>query len=77
MNQPPLMKIQKTAASLRQQVLEGLRNAIISGGTEPKSTEISGKHSIFTHFLLDIFETNEEPYITSRQLFDKLLGKMT
>ncbi len=35
MNQPPLMKIQKTAASLRQQVLEGLRNAIISGQLPP------------------------------------------
>ena len=53
------------------------RNAIISGGTEPKSTEISGEHSIFTHFLLEIFETNEEPYITSRQLFEKLQAKMT
>ena len=53
------------------------RNAIISGGTEPQTSEISGKHSIFTYFLLEILENNEEPYITSRQLFEKLLSKMT
>ena len=53
------------------------RNAIISGGTEPQTSEISGKHSIFTYFLLEILENNEEPYITSRQLFEKLQAKMT
>ncbi len=31
MSQPALSKVQKTAASLRQQVLEGLRDAIVSG----------------------------------------------
>jgi len=31
MSQPPFSKVQKTAASLRQQVLEGLREAIVSG----------------------------------------------
>ena len=35
MSQAPLVKIQKTAASLRQQVLEGLREAIISGRLAP------------------------------------------
>lgn len=35
MNQPPLPKVRKTAAFLRQQVLEGLRNAIISGQLPP------------------------------------------
>lgn len=35
MSQPPLMKVQKTAASLRLQVLENLRNAIISGQFPP------------------------------------------
>ncbi len=53
------------------------RNAIISGGVAPKTNEISGAHSVFTYFLLDILENNEEPYITSRQLFEMLLGKMT
>ncbi len=53
------------------------RNAIISGGAEPISNEISGAHSVFTHFLLEILENNEEPYITSRQLFEKLQAKMT
>ncbi len=53
------------------------RNAIISGGAEPISNEISGAHSVFTHFLLEILENNEEPYITSRQLFEKLQATMT
>ncbi len=53
------------------------RNAIISGGAKPRSSEISGMHSVFTHFLLEILETNEEPYITSRQLFEKLQTKLT
>ena len=35
MSQPALSKVQKTAASLRQQVLEGLRNAIVSGQLPP------------------------------------------
>ena len=35
MSQPPLLKVQKTAASLRQQVLGDLRNAIISGRLPP------------------------------------------
>ena len=35
MSQTALMKVQKTAASLRQQVLEGLRNAIVSGELPP------------------------------------------
>ena len=53
------------------------RNVIISGGAEPIANEISGSHSVFTHFLLEILENNEEPYITSRQLFEKLQAKMT
>jgi hypothetical protein len=53
------------------------RNAIISGGSEPQSSALSGKNSVFTYFLLDILETNEEPYITSRQLFEKLQAKLT
>ena len=35
MSQPPLLKIEKTAASLRRQVLERLREAIISGRLVP------------------------------------------
>jgi DNA-binding GntR family transcriptional regulator len=35
MSQVALIKVQKTAASLRQQVLEGLRNAIVSGELPP------------------------------------------
>jgi len=35
MSQPTLIKVQKTAASLRQQVLEGLRNAIVTGQLPP------------------------------------------
>jgi GntR family transcriptional regulator, trigonelline degradation regulator len=35
MNATPKIKVQKTAASLRQQVLEGLRNAIVSGELPP------------------------------------------
>jgi len=35
MSHPALMKVHKTAASLRQQVLEGLRNAIVSGQLPP------------------------------------------
>jgi DNA-binding GntR family transcriptional regulator len=35
MSQPALTKVTKTAASLRQQVLEGLRNAIVSGQLPP------------------------------------------
>ncbi len=35
MNQPALRKVHKTAASLRQQVLEGLRDAIVSGKLPP------------------------------------------
>ncbi len=53
------------------------RNAIISGGWEPKANEISGAHSVFTYFLLDILETNEEPYITSRQLFEMLQTRLS
>jgi len=35
MNPLPKIKVQKTAASLRQQVLEGMRNAIVSGQLPP------------------------------------------
>ncbi|HSG66709.1 MAG TPA: GntR family transcriptional regulator, partial [Gammaproteobacteria bacterium] len=35
MRQAPLVKINKTAASLRQKVIESLRAAVISGGLSP------------------------------------------
>ena len=46
-------------------------------GTSAAAQHSETLYSVFTHFLFEILETNEEPYITSRQLFEKLQTKLT
>jgi uncharacterized caspase-like protein len=49
------------------------RKMITSGVQTPKATDDGlGEHSVFTDSLLTILEGNQESYITSKQLYDKL-----
>ena len=52
------------------------RKLIISGSLEPLVASISDDHSVFVYFLLESLIENEEPYITSKQLFDRLSRKI-
>ena len=53
------------------------RKLIISGGLEPQRAAISKDHSVFAHFLIEALVENQDPYITSKQLFDRLSRKMS
>ena len=48
------------------------RKMIASGVSTPTSNESSGGHSVFAWELVAILEQNQDPYITSQQLFDRL-----
>ncbi len=48
------------------------RKMIASGVSTPTSNEGSGGHSVFAWELLTILEENQDTYITSQQLFDRL-----
>lgn len=52
------------------------RKLIISGGLEPQLASISQDHSVFVYFLIEALVENKDPYITSKQLFDRLSRKM-
>ncbi len=53
------------------------RKLIISGGLKPLLAPISADHSVFVHFLIEVLVENQEPYITSKQLFDSLSRKIS
>ncbi len=53
------------------------RKVISSGGTEPVADAGSGGHSVFAYFLIKALEENTKPYITSFQLYDRLVRAVT
>ena len=53
------------------------RKVISSGGTEPVADTGTGGHSIFSYYLLKTLRNNVKPYITSFQLFDRLVKSVT
>ena len=48
------------------------RKMISSGVATPTADDKSGNHSVFAYSLLKVLRENREPYITSKQLFEKL-----
>ena len=52
------------------------RKLIISGSLEPLTASISKDHSVFVYYLLELLTANRDPYITSRQLFERLKRKV-
>ncbi len=52
------------------------RKMISSGVSKPTPNDRSGGHSVFADELVKILEANQEPYITSQQLFDKLTQRI-
>jgi len=53
------------------------RKVIASGGTEPVADAGSGGHSIFAYYLIKTLNNNTKPYITSFQLYDRLVRAVT
>ena len=53
------------------------RKMIASGVTTPVANQASGNHSVFTFALLKVLRDNQDPYVTSKQLFDRLLHVMS
>lgn len=53
------------------------RKVISSGGTEPVADSGSGGHSVFAYYLLKALRENEEPYLVSFELFNKLVRAVT
>ena len=52
------------------------RKLIISGSLEPRTETISKDLSVFAHFLIEVLSENKDPYITSRDLLERLKRKM-
>lgn len=52
------------------------RKLIISGTLEPLVVPLSEDHSVFVHFLLKVLTENKDPYITSRNLLERLKRKV-
>ena len=53
------------------------RKVIASGGTEPVADSGTGGHSIFAYYLIKTLQENTKPYITSFQLYDRLVRAVT
>ncbi len=53
------------------------RKVIASGGTEPVADFGTGGHSVFAYYLIKTLEDNMKPYITSFQLYDRLVRAVT
>ena len=53
------------------------RKVITSGGTEPVADFGTGGHSVFAYYLIKTLEANKKPYITSFQLYDRLVRAVT
>ena len=53
------------------------RKVIASGGTEPVADAGSEGHSVFAYYLIRTLTNNKKPYITSYQLFEKLVRAVT
>ncbi len=53
------------------------RTVISSGGTEPVADAGSGGHSVFAYYLLKALRDNDQPYVTSFELFNKLARAVT
>ena len=52
------------------------RKLIISGSLEPQTETISKDLSVFAHFLIEVLSENKDPYITSRDLLERLKRKI-
>ena len=52
------------------------RKLIISGSLEPRTEAISKDLSVFVHFLIEVLSENKDPYITSRDLLERLKRKI-
>ena len=52
------------------------RKMISSGVSKPTPNDRSGGHSVFADELVKILEANQDPYITSQQLFDRLTQRI-
>ena len=53
------------------------RKVISSGGTEPVADSGSGGHSVFAYYLLKALRENDQPYIASFELFNRLARAVT
>ena len=53
------------------------RTVISSGGTEPVADSGTGGHSVFAFYLLKALRDNDQPYITSFELFNRLARAVT
>jgi uncharacterized caspase-like protein len=53
------------------------RKVISSGGTEPVADAGAGGHSVFAYHLLRTLSGNDQPYITSSELFSKFVRAVT
>ncbi len=53
------------------------RKVIASGGTEPVADYGTGGHSVFAYYLIKTLKENKKPYITSFQLYDRLVRAVT
>ena len=53
------------------------RKMISSGGTEPVADSGSGGHSVFAYYLLKALRENDQPYIASFELFNRLARAVT
>lgn len=53
------------------------RKILSSGGTEPVADTGSGGHSVFAYYLIKVLSENTKPYITSFQLYDRLVRSVT
>ncbi len=53
------------------------RIVISSGCTEPVADSGTGGHSVFSYYLLKALTDNQKPYITSFQLYDRLVRAVT
>ena len=53
------------------------RTVISSGGTEPVADAGSGGHSVFAYYLLKALRDNDQPYVTSFELFNRLARAVT
>ena len=53
------------------------RKVISSGGTEPVADAGSGGHSVFAYYLLKALRENDQPFLTSFELFNRLARAVT
>lgn len=77
----PITRTRGVPKSKRDEYFETIdsyvsRKMISSGVSKPTPNDRSGGHSVFADELVKTLEENQEPYITSQQLFDKLTQRI-